>query len=146
MVTKEIILDKLANDKVWLERGIYAIWKNQTATEKRHEDTEIHNGVGFNGPDGHFMTSLGNQINRKVHGNYGVPFGRCLSEKQVFIARKRMKKYAGQLLRIAKENEERQQFVRETMATIEASNLPENEKRLQKLALIAWNNEKMKEC
>jgi len=89
--TREFVTDKIMTDDRWLERGILAIWKYQTANEKRDEATELNNGVGFNGVDGKFLTSLGNWLNRP---------GTHLSEKQKFVARKKMKKYAGQLLRI----------------------------------------------
>jgi len=102
-MTKDIIKNKLANDNTWLERGVLAIWKRQTQDEKIATCTKYHNGIGFNGVDGTFMTSLGNQINRKSQS--GVKIGTCLSPKQITIARKKMQKYAGQLLLIANENQ-----------------------------------------
>ena len=106
MITKETIQAKILTDDVWLERGVYAIWEFQTQVEKQNETTRHHNNVGFNGVDGKIMTSFGNQIHRKVWGKYAVAFGSCLSEKQKRIARRKMGKYAGQLLKIAKKNDE----------------------------------------
>jgi len=100
-MTKDFIAEKMATDDRWLERGILAIWKFQTKQEKSVEATLLYNGVGFNGVDGKFMTSLGTQIAEKISRGYCS--GECLSVKQKYHARKRMKKYAGQLLRIANE-------------------------------------------
>jgi len=85
---------KVQGDDKWLERAILAIWRFQTRDEKRDEATEHNNGVGFNGVDGKFLTSLGNQLNS----------GRHLSEKQRYVARRKMKKYTGQLLRVIEAN------------------------------------------
>jgi len=93
MMTREHIEHMIATNDKWLERGILAIWKFQTRNEKVWVTTHEYNGVGFNGPDGHFLTSLGNILNKGYH----------LSDKQKFVARKRMKKYCGQLLKIANE-------------------------------------------
>jgi hypothetical protein len=91
--TKEFVGDKIATDQRWLERAVLAIWRRQTMEEKLREETKVNNNVGFNGVDGTIMTSFGNQLNR----------GRHLSEKQTYVARKKMRKYVGQLLRIIEE-------------------------------------------
>ena len=106
--TKEFIQEKLATDKRWLERGILAIWKFQTTSEKKMCDTHLFNGVGFNGADGRFMTSLGNILNRGYH----------LTEKQVYVARKKMKKYAGQLVKIINEKEKWKGFTKSPSSVI----------------------------
>jgi hypothetical protein len=90
-MTANEIKVKIASDDRWLERGILAIWKFQTASEKAQKDTHLYNSVGFNGPDGKFLTSLGNILSRGYH----------LTDKQKYVARKRMSKYAAQLERIA---------------------------------------------
>jgi len=95
--TKELIQNKIATDDRWLERAILAIWNYQTRSEKVRCDTHLYNRVGFSGCDGNFLTSLGNILNKGYH----------LSDKQKFVARKRMGKYAGQLIRIIEgKNEE----------------------------------------
>ena len=53
------------------------------------------NGIGFNGVDGAILSSFAQQLNRTG----------SLSPKQLFIARAKMVKYAGQLLAIAREKE-----------------------------------------
>lgn len=99
MYTKEMIKDKLLADPKWLGRAILAIYAKQTEAEQASEATFKHNNVGFNGGDAPLMSSFAKQIQKKM--SYGVPTERALSEKQIFIARKRMVKYAGQLAKIA---------------------------------------------
>ena len=89
--TREEIANKIATDLKWLCGGILAIWNRQTEDEKNTEETRHHNGVGFNGRDARFLSSIAQQINQ----------GRRLSEKQTVAARKAMVKYTGQLTKIA---------------------------------------------
>jgi hypothetical protein len=104
-MTKFEIKERLLNNDEWLERGIYAIWKYQTSSEKAVVDTHLNNGVGFSACDGSFLTSLGNWIDKRSnHGGNLKVFGHILSDKQRFVARKKMVKYAGQLERIASNN------------------------------------------
>lgn len=93
MLTKEFIKEKLLSDNKWLMRGIVAIFEKQTWDEQQTEQTQEHNGVGFNGIDAELMSSFAKQIQR----------GRVLSAKQLALAHKKMPKYSGQLLNIAKE-------------------------------------------
>lgn len=92
-LTKEFIKEKLLTDQRWLMRGIVAIFEKQTWDEQQAEQTTEHNGVGFNGIDAELMSSFAKQIQK----------GRTLSTKQLAFAQKKMPKYAGQLLHIAKE-------------------------------------------
>lgn len=92
-LTKEIITNKIDSNLNWLCRGIVAIYEKQTADEQQAETTNKHNNVGFNGTDAKFGSSLAKQIIA----------GRNLSPKQIEGAKRMMKKYAGQLLKIAKE-------------------------------------------
>jgi hypothetical protein len=94
--TANQIKDKLATDQRWLERGILAIMRYQTDREMMAERTIEDNGVGFNGCDGPFLTSLGKWIEKSSY-----PEGQKLTVKQAGFARKKMAKYAGQLARIA---------------------------------------------
>jgi hypothetical protein len=98
-ITVNQIKEKLATDQLWLERGILAILKYQTAQEVRAEQTIDANNVGFNGVDGQILTSFGKWI--EGGERYGKPMGRRLTTKQVAVARRKMIKYAGQLYRIA---------------------------------------------
>lgn len=90
--TKDEIAHKLATDDRWLIRGMIAIWERQTEDEQSTESTEEQNGVGFNGLDAPILSSMVAQIQR--------PHGR-LSVRQMEVIRKMMKKYAGQLTKIA---------------------------------------------
>lgn len=72
-------------------RGLLRIFQLQTADEKMSEFTVEYNSIGFTGFDANFMTSLAKQFISK----------KCLSEKQFISVQKNMKKYAGQLLKIA---------------------------------------------
>lgn len=92
-LTKEIILNKMMTNPKWLLAGVVAIYNKQTENEKNAESTQEDNGIGFNGCDGQFGTSIA----KKILAGYSM------SPKQLAALQKMMKKYAGQLLRIAKE-------------------------------------------
>lgn len=91
--TKEDIATKLASDPKWLKAGIIAIYNRQTEDEKSSESTNKDNAKGFTGCDARFGSSLA----KKLLAGY------ALSPKQEEAAKKMMKKYAGQLLKVAKE-------------------------------------------
>lgn len=91
--SKSIIVEKMHTNQKWLEAGILAIFKRQTEDEKATESTNNDNGRGFTGCDAKFGSSLAKKLLA------GYP----LSVKQTIAARKMMKKYAGQLLKVAKE-------------------------------------------
>lgn len=89
---KSEIRQKLETDNNWLIRGLLAIYDYQTQDEQDAQNTHHHNGVGFNGRDANFLSSLAEQCKA----------GRELSEKQIKYCRKSMLKYSGQLARMAK--------------------------------------------
>lgn len=89
----------LASDKV-LFRAILAIYKRQTEDEKSDGATRYDNGVGFSGVDSFILTSFAEQLLAAQRVN--APF--WLSSKQKEIARRKMVKYARQLLEISKAN------------------------------------------
>jgi len=93
--SKEVIKEKLFTEVNWLYRGILAIYNKQTTEEQSAEATLKHNKVGFNSCDAYILSSFARQILQK---------GR-LSARQIDVARKKMPKYAGQLIKIAKEKE-----------------------------------------
>ena len=95
--TQAEIKDNLAEHDVWVTKGVVAIYNYQTADEQACEETKDHNGVGFNGVDGHIMSSFAKQINNFRPGKFRSP----LSKKQMTIARKKIMKYSGQLTKIA---------------------------------------------
>lgn len=96
MLTIETVKEKLATDQRWLERGILAIYRYQTEHEKVRGTTIEYNGVGFNGCDGVILSSFAEWLTKSWK-----PEGQRLTFKQAALARKKMAKYAGQLVRIA---------------------------------------------
>ena len=99
VIDKAFIVQKLKNRNAWLFPSIVSIFEYQTADEQSAEVTAHDNGVGFTGADAHMMSSFAKQIIEHSKGN--SKFASPLSPKQIELARKRMLKYAGQLLRIA---------------------------------------------
>lgn len=91
MYTKEAIKELLLKSDKAVQRAILALYNCQTESEKDSESTVESNGVGFNGCDAKFFSSLAQQIQS----------GRTLSVKQLHFARKGIVKYAGQLASIA---------------------------------------------
>lgn len=90
-LTKEYIRERITTDDNALIRGMLAIYAYQTADEQRAQVTKYENGVGFNGADSTILSSFCEQYNRKGF----------LSTKQLNIARRKMAKYAKQLLHIS---------------------------------------------
>ena len=70
---------------------VEAIYTYQTDDEKRSDHTKHNNGVGFNKIHAQFMGSLVAN-SKRFHGS--------LSPKQFVVAKKIMRRYAGQLARI----------------------------------------------
>ena len=87
----EDVRKKLEEDPKWQLRGVLALYKYQTQDEQECEETRIKNGVGFNGVDANFLTSIAKQLQK----------GNKLSEKQLKVVAKLMPKYAKQLTNIA---------------------------------------------
>lgn len=92
-LTADLIKEKLQTSNEWLERGILAIYAKQTFQEKSAQHTIEHNGVGFNGPDGNYLSYTARWLKNGKH----------LSGSHLPKARKKMMKYSNQLLIIAKE-------------------------------------------
>lgn len=98
--TKEEIVAVLANpegqtgkhkNRYLVYRMLQALYQRQTSTEQEAELTIEHNGVGFNGVDADFLSSVAKN-SLKYQG---------LTEKQAAFVAKRLKKYAKQLAGIA---------------------------------------------
>jgi hypothetical protein len=75
-------------------RMLLALYEKQTEGEKIVGDTTERNGEGFNGTDANFLSSVAENAKR---------FG-GLTDKQALWVGKKLRKYAGQLERIAKAN------------------------------------------
>jgi phage protein D len=89
---KALFLAKMEESDLWLIRGLTAIYNQQTADEQMTKDTKHDNGRGFTGSDAAFLSSLAQQHHGKGY----------LSPKQMKFARRSMRKYAGQLVKITK--------------------------------------------
>lgn len=107
LYTKEIIAEKITTDQAWTERAVVAIFNRQTSDEQYRGTTVERNFVGFNGCDAEIMSSFALWIIR----------GRRLTPKQLALAQKKIRKYAGQLVSIANEKE-----VPTSMTTIRNNN------------------------
>ena len=80
---------KLRSDVRWAQRGLLAIYKNQTADEQRAANVTHDNGMGFRCMDSIILTSFANQLQQRG----------SLSPKQMSIVHKLMPKYARQLMK-----------------------------------------------
>lgn len=94
----------LMTNNDYLEKAILKLYKYQTEHEQQTKDTTVLNGVGFNSIDANFLSSLAEWILDRKHApaaekdKYVVR--RHLSYKQRLLARKKVTKYAGQLVNI----------------------------------------------
>lgn len=96
--------EKIGSDDFWAARAVLAIYARQTADEQQTDETRHENGVGFNGRDAEFLSSIAKQLQERgftKETRDRVP----LSYKQLAAIRKSMKKYAGQLARIVRESQ-----------------------------------------
>jgi hypothetical protein len=80
---------KLATDVRWAQRGLLAIYRNQTADEQRAANVTHHNCMGFRCMDSIILTSFANQLQQRG----------SLSPKQMTVVHKLMPKYARQLMK-----------------------------------------------
>jgi hypothetical protein len=84
----------MESDKA-VERAVLAIYARQTQSEQDTASTREHNCVGFNGLDAELLSSFAVRLQS----------GRNLTPGQMPWARKKIVKYAGQLLEITKEKQ-----------------------------------------
>ena len=89
--TKEEILYMLSKSNLAVMRGVVAIYKEQTPDEKYERFTKHLNGRGFSSVDASFGSGMARRILDEE----------TLSQSQINACRKMIKKYAGQLSRIA---------------------------------------------
>ena len=101
MYSKESIAALLVNNDKAVYRALIVLFERQTADERDAGETNHLNGMGFNGRDAGFGTSLAKQVLKWQDGltNYPTP----LSMAQMSAARKLLRKYAGQLAKVANE-------------------------------------------
>lgn len=87
--TQDMIKELIRTNDKAVVRALLVIYNYQTDSEKAWGETKFDNGIGFNGVDANILTSFAQQVNARGF----------LSPKQMFIARKKMLKYAGQILK-----------------------------------------------
>jgi len=85
--------EQLKTNDRWAIRGLIVIYQHQTTEEKSSHQTVENNGVGFNGFDADFASSLAEQYKQKGY----------LSPNQLTRLHRIMPKYAGQLYSVAQE-------------------------------------------
>jgi hypothetical protein len=82
----------LATNQDWLERAVLAIDERQTFDERQSQETKHRNAQGWNSADARYGGYLARYIRN----------GNRLSGSHVEKARRIIRKYAGQLVRIAR--------------------------------------------
>jgi hypothetical protein len=87
--TLKALQSKLSTDVRWAQRGLLAIFRNQTADEQIQANVTHHNQMGFRCMDSEILTSFANQL--QTRGS--------LSPKQMQIVHRLMPKYARQLMK-----------------------------------------------
>ena len=94
----KLIKENFEESDKWVTRAVVVIFEAQTASEQLTDSTNEWNGVGFNGADAEILSSFAKQIIAFNAGEsqYRYP----LSVRQLAIARKRISKYAGQILNV----------------------------------------------
>lgn len=78
------------NDKV-LYGALKKLYECQTADEQNAGETKEHNGMGFNGIDSKFLSSVSEFLLKRGF----------LTDKQKYITRKKLVKYSKQLTKLA---------------------------------------------
>lgn len=99
MWDKQRIIDLIESRPAAVNRAVVALHARQTADEKATRSTRQSNGVGFNSADAGLLSYYADWI-RKHGGLTGAHLER---------ARKKVRKYAGQLVEIANERERQPQ-------------------------------------
>ena len=92
--SKEEIKELLDSRPAFVGRSLVKMLERQTADEAQGGYTSHANGMGFSAFDAEFLTSLAKQFSER----------NSLSEKQLVMARKSLKRYAGQLVDVANAN------------------------------------------
>lgn len=94
--TKAEIREKLGTSVQWAMRGAKVLYQRQTQTEQAMGITIDRNRQGFSGWDAAILTDFVQLVER----------GHSLSQKQVAVLLRRMPKYAGQLWKVAYEEQQ----------------------------------------
>lgn len=90
---KDKIQNLIATNDNAVYNAMMRIYERQTRDEQEVKDTRVWNTVGFTGVDGYIMSSFVESYKK---------WGK-LTEKQMNVARKKMKKYWKQLLEVIRD-------------------------------------------
>lgn len=107
-LTRESVLKAIAENDTVAVSALIKLYARQTADEQASQATGHDNGVGFNGTDAPFLSSLAEQaIARRADRKAGrIPSHYTdLSPRQIAALRKAITKYGRQLLEIAQETQ-----------------------------------------
>ncbi|HPM74100.1 MAG TPA: hypothetical protein PLA71_00065 [Saccharofermentans sp.] len=84
------IRKQLHTNRAWALRGLERIYLHQTEDEQMTAKTKYDNGIGFNGLDATFLSSI-----------YEQSKTRRITDRQMAYVHKLMPKYAGQIYAIS---------------------------------------------
>lgn len=107
-LTRETVIAAIETNDSACVNALIKLYARQTTDEQQAERTGHDNGIGFNGTDAPFLSSLAKQAidRRRARAAGEVPaHWTDLSPKQIGAARKCLKKYARQLLEIAQDTQ-----------------------------------------
>lgn len=89
----ELLNKAMATKQYWvIGKAIHTLWQYQTASEQATQSTHLHNNVGFNGADAKWLSIMGEWYDKHP---------KVFTEKQALKSFPRLKKYCGQLAKIA---------------------------------------------
>jgi len=88
---KEEIVELIDNNDKMVMRSVFQLWQRQTVTEQAVKETSAKNGIGFNGVDAPFLSSCAEFYQRTGF----------LTQRQIASCRRKIRKYSGQLVKIA---------------------------------------------
>ena len=94
--TKAEIREKLGTNVRWAIHGAKTLYSRQTSVEQQFGITVVSNQKGFSGYDAAILTDFVQLVER----------GHSPSPKQVAVLLRRMPKYAGQLWKVAYEEQQ----------------------------------------
>lgn len=96
------VYQMISSDTRWLMKALLTIYDRQTAEEQATQTTKVHNHVGFTGCDGTTLSSFAEQLQRKGGIQViGADINTVFSPKQQILLKRKMVKYAKQLVDIA---------------------------------------------
>lgn len=104
--TKEKIVQCIKTSNKHTIAALMRIYSFQEQDEKSEKQTKFHNGMGFNKFDAPLLSSFAEQVNK--HG--------YLYQKQIIVARKKLIKYADQILDYIDKNKKPKPVINTTYA------------------------------